>query len=64
MPLIMVRMVSAIGVGVVGILVLATKRARMRSAPRVPQRLLLRGLVLTAAACWSMLTSGRPDAHR
>jgi hypothetical protein len=64
MPLIIVKMVSVIGVGVVGILVLAIKRARVRSALRVPPRLLLRGLVLTAAACWSMLTSGRPDAHR
>ena len=49
-PLIMVKMVSVIGVSVVGILALATKRAMMRSVPRVPQRLLLRGLVLTAAS--------------
>jgi hypothetical protein len=49
-PLIMVKMVSVIGVSVVGILALATKRAMMRSATRVPQRLLLRGLVLTAAS--------------
>jgi hypothetical protein len=49
-PLIMVKMVSVIGVSVVGILALATKRAMMRAVPRVPQRLLLRGLVLTAAS--------------
>jgi hypothetical protein len=49
-PLIMVKMVSVIGVSVVGILALATKRAMMRAAPRVPPRLMLRGLVLTAAS--------------
>lgn len=49
-PLIMVKMISVIGVSVVGILALATKRAMMRSAPQVPQRLLVRGLVLTAAS--------------
>ena len=49
-PLIIVKMVSVIGVSVVGILALATKRAMMRSAPRVPQLLLVRGLVLTAAS--------------
>jgi hypothetical protein len=46
----MVKMVSVIGVSVVGILALATKRAMMRAVPRVPQRLLSRGLVLTAAS--------------
>jgi hypothetical protein len=49
-PLIIVKMISVIGVSVIGILALATKRAMMRSAPRVPQQLLVRGLVLTAAS--------------
>jgi hypothetical protein len=49
-PLIMVKMISVIGISVVGILALATKRAMMRAAPRVPPRLMLRGLVLTAAS--------------
>jgi hypothetical protein len=49
-PLIMIKMASVIGVSVVGILALATKRAMMRSAPRVPPELMLRGLVLTAAS--------------
>jgi hypothetical protein len=49
-PLIIVKMISVIGVSVVGILALATKRAMMRSDQRVPQRLLVRGLVLTAAS--------------
>ena len=64
MPLIMVMMVGVVGLSVVGILALATKHTMMRTAPRVPQGLRLRGLVLRAAACWSMPAAGRPDAHR
>jgi hypothetical protein len=48
----------------VGVLVLATKRALIRWTERVPQRLLSRSLVLTAAARWSMSAARRSDAHR
>jgi hypothetical protein len=64
MLLIMVKMVSVIGLSVVGILALAIRRALILLPPRVPKGLWLRGLVLAAAACWSLLAAGRSEAHR
>jgi hypothetical protein len=49
-PLTLIKMACAVGVGVVGVLALSTKRAMVRAMPAVGQSLLIRGLVLAAAS--------------
>jgi hypothetical protein len=60
-PLTLIKMVCVVGVGVVGVLALSTKRAMIRAMPTVSPSLLLRGLVLSAtsqALWWSAVLIG------
>jgi hypothetical protein len=60
-PLTLIKMVCVVGVGVVGVLALSTKRAMLRAMPTVSPSLLLRGLILSAtsqALWWSAVLIG------
>ena len=60
-PLTLIKMVCVVGVGVVGVLALSTKRAMIRAMPAVSPSLLHRGLVLAAtsqALWWSAVLIG------
>jgi hypothetical protein len=60
-PLTLIKMACVVGIGVVGVLALSTKRAMVRAMPAVGRSLLLRGLVLAAASqalWWSAVLIG------
>lgn len=60
-PLTLIKMICVVGVGVVGVLALSTKRAMIRAMPAVSPSLLHRGLVLAAtsqALWWSAVLIG------
>jgi hypothetical protein len=60
-PLTLIKMGCVVGVGLVGVLALSTKRTMMRQMPRVSASVLMRGLVLAAtsqALWWSAVLIG------
>jgi hypothetical protein len=60
-PLTLIKMVCVVGIGVVGVLALSTKRAMLRAMPIVSPAVLHRGLVLAAmsqALWWSAVLIG------
>ena len=60
-PLTLIKMGCVVGVGIVGVLALSTKRTMLRQMPRVSASVLIRGLVLAAtsqALWWSAVLIG------
>jgi hypothetical protein len=60
-PLTLIKMGCVVGVGMVGVLALSTKRTMMRQMPRVSASVLMRGLILAAtsqALWWSAVLIG------
>lgn len=60
-PLTLIKMGCVVGVGIVGVLALSTKRTMMRQMPRVSASVLMRGLLLAAtsqALWWSAVLIG------
>jgi hypothetical protein len=60
-PLTLIKMGCVVGVGIVGVLALSTKRTMMRQMPRVTASVLIRGLFLAAmsqALWWSTVLIG------
>jgi hypothetical protein len=60
-PLTLIKMLCVVGIGVVGVLALSTKRAMIRAMPTVSPSLLHRGLILAAmsqALWWSAVLIG------
>ena len=60
-PLTLIKMGCVVGVGMVGVLALSTKRTMMRQMPRVSASVLMRGLILAAMSqslWWSAVLIG------